>query len=630
MVHGEVAQHAGFDLYLLGVDLPLDFVARLQFLLGHDAQALEHLDALLVEIALEDDGAGSLGVEPALGGFGLPLVAVAVAVETDGLADLDVLAKDVDDGVVLGRMAGALGILCPARVLEYLRVDAPLEVDKCLGDGAVEGNHGAGTVGFASHSAKLETVAREGEGAGAVAVGVVDEQLGYLGDVELHALLAVHREEVFLVGFLDVVEQLGELFAEERADDGGGCLVGSQTMGVGGAHDAGLQQPVVAIDAHEGLDDECGEAEVLLGCLAGGVEEDARVGGEAPVVVLARTVDAGKGFFVEEGAEAVLAGHALHERHEQHVVVDGEVGVLEDGCQLKLVGGHLVVARLHRDAEHEGVYLQIAHEGCHTLGDAAEIVVVHLLVLGGVVSHEGAACEQKVGAGSIEAFVDKEVLLLPSEIARHLFHLGVEVVTDVGGCHVDGFQGSQERRLIVERLAAVGDEDGGDDECVVDDEDGAGGVPCGVAACLEGAAYAAAGERRGVGLLLDEQLAAELLNHASLAVVLDERVVLLGGAFGQRLEPMGVVCDAVLLGPLHHAGSHLVGYLAVELCAFVDDVYHLVVHTLRQILVHLLAVEDILAEVFARSFTRCFYVEGLLLECLAYNLKSQFVSHNCV
>ncbi len=72
------------------------------FLLCHHTEALEHTDAVLVEITLEDDGAGSFCVQPTLGCFCLPRVAVAVAIEADGLAHLDVLAEDVDDGVVGG------------------------------------------------------------------------------------------------------------------------------------------------------------------------------------------------------------------------------------------------------------------------------------------------------------------------------------------------------------------------------------------------------------------------------------------------------------------------------------------------------------------------------------------------
>jgi len=88
-----------------------------------------------------------------------------------------------------------------------------------------------------------------------------------------------------------MVEQVGELLAEERRDDGGRGLVGTEAMGIGSGHDRSLEQSVMAENAHERLYDEHHEAQVVLGSLARGVEQDARIGGEAPIVVLARSVD---------------------------------------------------------------------------------------------------------------------------------------------------------------------------------------------------------------------------------------------------------------------------------------------------------------------------------------------------
>ena len=101
-------------------------------------------------------------------------------------------------------------------------------------------------------------------------------------------------------------------------------------MGIGGAHDRGLQQSVVLVDTHQGLDDEGGEAQVLLWRLARRMQQDAVVGAQRPVIVLTATVDASEGLFVEQYTETVLAGHFLHQRHQHHVVVDSQVGLLED------------------------------------------------------------------------------------------------------------------------------------------------------------------------------------------------------------------------------------------------------------------------------------------------------------
>ncbi len=189
---------------------------------------------------------------------------------------------------------------------------------------------------------------------------------------------------------------------------------------------------------------------------------------------------------MQQYTETVLAGHLLHQRHQHHVVVDSQVGLLEDRSELKLVGSHLVVTGLTRNAQFEGLDLEVAHEGGDTLGDRSEVMVVHLLVLGRVVTHQGAACQQQVGTGGIEAFVDKEILLFPTEVRGNLLHSGVEIMADIDGGHVDGMQGTQQRCFIVEGLTAIGDEDGGDTQRVVDDEHRRCGIPCRVTTGLEG------------------------------------------------------------------------------------------------------------------------------------------------
>ena len=274
-----------------------------------------------------------------------------------------------------------------------------------------------------------------------------------------------------------MVEYLVELLSEERRDDGWRCLVAAKAMGVGGTHDGGFEQSVVAIYCHECLDDECDKAQVFLGCLARGMEQHTVVGTQTPVVVLARTVDAVEWLFVKEDAESVLACHPFHQRHQEHVVIDGEITFLVYRSQLKLVGSHLVVARLAWDGKFESLYLKVFHKGLNAVGDSAEVVVVHLLVLGTLVAHECAACEHEVGAGRVEAFIHEEIFLFPSQVTRHLCHIVIEELAYVGGGTIHGMQCAQQWSLIVEGFTGVGDEDGGDTQCVVDDEHGRCGVP---------------------------------------------------------------------------------------------------------------------------------------------------------
>ncbi len=171
--------------------------------------------------------------------------------------------------------------------------------------------------------------------------------------------------------------------------------------------------------------------------------------------MLTASVDAGEWLLVEQYTETVLACHTLHYRHQQHIVVNGEVSFLEDRSKLKLVWSHLVVTCLAWDAKFESLNLKLLHEGCHTLWNGTEVVVIHLLVLSRVMSHECASCEQKVRTCGIQSLVNEEVLLLPSEIRLHLLHFGIEIVAYLSSGYVDCLQRTQQRRLIVECLTAV-------------------------------------------------------------------------------------------------------------------------------------------------------------------------------
>ena len=204
--------------------------------------------------------------------------------------------------------------------------------------------------------------------------------------------------------------------------------------------------------------------------------------------MLSRTIDAIKRFLVEQHLKAVLVGHALHEAHEQHVMVDSQIGLLEDRGTLKLVGGHLVVAGLNGDAQLQGLYLQVFHESHHTLRDGTEIVVVHLLVLGALVAHQRATGKDEVGTGGIQILVDEEILLLPTQVAGNLLNIRIEVMAHIRSGHVHSVEGTEQRSLVVEGLTRVGNEDGGDTKRVVDDKHRRRRVPSRVAASLKSGA----------------------------------------------------------------------------------------------------------------------------------------------
>ncbi len=98
--------------------------------------------------------------------------------------------------------------------------------------------------------------------------------------------------------------------------------------------------------------------------------------------MLAAAVDALKGLLVLQADQTVLGGDLLHHLHGQQVVVDGDVGGVEDGGQLVLAGSNLVVLGLGGHAQLPQLLVQILHELGDLGTDDAEVVLLQLLTLG--------------------------------------------------------------------------------------------------------------------------------------------------------------------------------------------------------------------------------------------------------
>ena len=350
---------------------------------------------------------------------------------------------------------------------------------------------------------------------------------------------------------------------------------------------------------------EHGEEDRVLLRVVARVEQVAPAVGDGPVVVLAGAVHAGEGLFVQEAHEAVALGGLAQHLHDEHVVVDGEVELLEDRGELELRGRDLVVARLGWDAEAPELALDLLHELDHAGADRAEVVVLELLVLGRGRAEERAAGLHEVGAQLVELAVDEEVLLLGAERDAHRLLRKPEAPHQARRRALQRLDRAQERRLAVERLAAVGAERGGDAERgavgVAFDERGRGRVPRRVAARLERGADAAVRERGGVRLAEDEVLAGEREDGLAAGGGLEEGVVLLGGAAVEGHEPVREVRGAAVDGPFLHAVRDVGGDGGIERDAAVDRGEEFAGDVLREVLADGLLVEDVAAEIVQRG-----------------------------
>ena len=295
-----------------------------------------------------------------------------------------------------------------------------------------------------------------------------------------------------------------------------------------------------------------------------------------------------------------------HLLHGKQVLVHAAVRVREDGCQLVLRRSHLVVLRARGHAERPQLVVELFHELVHRGADGAEIVLLQLLALARGVAEQRATAHHEILALGVVLLGDEEVLLLGAHRGHDALRLPAEQREHAVRLLLDGAHGSQERRLLVERLAGVGAEGGGDAQHLVLHERIARGIPRRVAARLERGAQAAGGEAGRVGLARDELLAGEAHDGAAVAHRVEEAVVLLGRDAGERLEPVREVRGALLDGPFLHGMRYDVGHLYLQRLALLHGFEQALVRRRGQTLLHRVLVEHHRAVRIRNSCHRAF------------------------
>ena len=321
---------------------------------------------------------------------------------------------------------------------------------------------------------------------------------------------------------------------------------------------------------------------------------------EREVDVLARTVDALERLLVEQTLHAVLVGQPFERRHQQLLVVGGDVGPLEHRRDLELAGGDFLMPGLRRNAELEQLPLAIHHEAEDALRDGTEVVVVEFLALRRLGAEQRATGAHQVGAGQEEVPVDQEVLLLRAGERDDVVDLLVpEQLQHPLGVPGHGLLAAQQGSLVVEGVTEHRDEDRRDAERlavrVVQDVGRAGRVPTGVAAGLERVPQPAAGEAGAVRLALCQGLPGELGQRQTAAGRLEEAVVLFGGQPGERVEDVRVVRTPFLHRPVLHGRRDGVADHRIDDRGVFDGGDQRFVDRLGQPLLHHRHAEDVLA-----------------------------------
>ena len=114
---------------------------------------------------------------------------------------------------------------------------------------------------------------------------------------------------------------------------------------------------------------------------------DSGARGHGPVVVLATAIDACERLLMDQALKSVLASHHAQHLHGDHLMVNGDVGILKHRGQFVLTWSDFVVTRLGGNAQLKEPCFYFCHEGQYAVRHCAKVMVIQLMTLGRISTH---------------------------------------------------------------------------------------------------------------------------------------------------------------------------------------------------------------------------------------------------
>ena len=180
------------------------------------------------------------------------------------------------------------------------------------------------------------------------------------------------------------------------------------------------------------------------------------IGRKRPVNVLAGAIDAVERLFVQERLHAMAIGHLVYGFHNELICISGYIRLRIDTGYFKLIGRHLVVLCLGRNAHGPELSVEFGHKCCDFFFDRTVVVILQLLTLCGHRAHDGTPGKNEIRPLLEEFCIDKKVLLLWSDTGVHSIHLMLtQKAQDSSGDFTESVHGPQEWHLLVQGITVV-------------------------------------------------------------------------------------------------------------------------------------------------------------------------------
>ena len=79
-----------------------------------------------------------------------------------------------------------------------------------------------------------------------------------------------------------------------------------------------------------------------------------------------RSVNSFEWFFVEKDSEIVPTGNFSHYRHQQQIVIVGQIGLFKNRGNFKLIGRNFIMTSFNRDTQHVTLDFEVLHESFYS------------------------------------------------------------------------------------------------------------------------------------------------------------------------------------------------------------------------------------------------------------------------
>ena len=394
-----------------------------------------------------------------------------------------------------------------------------------------------------------------------------------------------------------LLQHMRQCVAQEDTHHSRRRFVAAKAFLVARAAGRKAQQVRIFVDSRQHRAQRYKKNRVFLGFVGGIQKIFARIGDDAPIVVLAAAVYARKRLFVQQACKIVAQSYLAHQLHHDLVVVAGDIGCGEYAGQLVLAGSDLVVLGLSGYAKAPQLFVQFAHEFAHAFVDAAVVVVLKLLSLGRLRAQKRVAADLQVKPAVEQVLVHKEIFLLRahSGLYRHRFGIAKRA-QHTQSLFVERLHAAQHGGFLVQRFAGIGAERRGNVQRGAQHKSGGGGVPRGVSARLECGAQPAGRKTGSVALAFGKHFAGKIQDRLALLYTIDKAVVLAAARARHGAEPVDVMRRTLLHGPGLHGVCHNIRNLRVPGLALVANLTQRFIYAQRQALTHHAVVEQMAAE----------------------------------